>query len=144
MYYKPEAGKLSQVLKMYSKICLFLGKFIHVVFVIRYADRAKQIVNHAIINEDDNSKAIRELKEEVEKLKELLRQGGSVPDGSFNGNTELIDKLKESEYLYNEMNQTWEQKLKKTEEIHKERQKILEQMGISVQKSGIQIATGSI
>jgi len=36
---------------------------------LRYADRAKQIVNKAVVNEDPNAKIIRELKEEVEKLK---------------------------------------------------------------------------
>lgn len=41
---------------------------------LRYADRAKRIVNHAIINEDPNARVIRELREEVEKLKEQLSQ----------------------------------------------------------------------
>lgn len=41
---------------------------------LRYADRAKRIVNHAIVNEDPNAKVIRELREEVEKLKEQLSQ----------------------------------------------------------------------
>jgi len=38
---------------------------------LRYADRAKQIVNKAVVNEDPNAKLIRELKEELEKLKSL-------------------------------------------------------------------------
>lgn len=41
---------------------------------LRYADRAKRIVNHAIVNEDPNARVIRELREEVEKLKEQLSQ----------------------------------------------------------------------
>lgn len=41
---------------------------------LRYADRAKSIVNHAIINEDPNARIIRELREEVEKLREQLTQ----------------------------------------------------------------------
>lgn len=41
---------------------------------LRYADRAKRIVNHAVVNEDPNAKVIRELREEVEKLKEQLSQ----------------------------------------------------------------------
>lgn len=41
---------------------------------LRYADRAKRIVNHAIVNEDPNAKVIRELREEVEKLREQLSQ----------------------------------------------------------------------
>ena len=39
---------------------------------LRYADRAKKIVNHAIINEDPNAKVIRELREEVEVLKSQI------------------------------------------------------------------------
>ena len=42
----------------------------------RYADRAKQIVCKAIVNEDANAKLIRELKEEVQRLRELLRSEG--------------------------------------------------------------------
>lgn len=39
---------------------------------LRYADRAKSIVNHAVVNEDPNARIIRELREEVEKLREQL------------------------------------------------------------------------
>ncbi|KPP67219.1 kinesin-like protein KIF13B-like [Scleropages formosus] len=41
---------------------------------LRYADRAKSIVNHAVVNEDPNARIIRELREEVEKLREQLTQ----------------------------------------------------------------------
>ncbi|RXN01739.1 Kinesin-like protein KIF13A [Acipenser ruthenus] len=41
---------------------------------LRYADRAKRIVNHAVVNEDPNARIIRELREEVEKLREQLSQ----------------------------------------------------------------------
>lgn len=40
---------------------------------LRYADRAKRIVNHAVINEDPNARIIRELRKEVETLKEMLK-----------------------------------------------------------------------
>ena len=39
---------------------------------LRYADRAKRIVNHAVVNEDPNAKIIRELRDEVETLKTQL------------------------------------------------------------------------
>ena len=42
----------------------------------RYADRAKRIVNHAVVNEDPNAKVIRELREEVEQLRTQLLVGG--------------------------------------------------------------------
>lgn len=42
----------------------------------RYADRAKQIRCNAVINEDPNAKLIRELKAEVEHLRNLLFSQG--------------------------------------------------------------------
>lgn len=49
----------------------------------RYADRAKQIRCNAVINEDPNNKLIRELKDEVTRLRDLLyAQGlGDITDG---------------------------------------------------------------
>jgi len=40
---------------------------------LRYADQAKKIKNHATINESQQDKMIRELKDENEKLKDLLK-----------------------------------------------------------------------
>lgn len=39
---------------------------------LRYADSAKRIVNHAVVNEDPNAKIIRELRTEVDTLKQQL------------------------------------------------------------------------
>lgn len=44
---------------------------------LRYADSAKRIKNHAVVNEDPNARMIRELKEELEQLRAKL-SGGSV------------------------------------------------------------------
>ena len=41
---------------------------------LRYADRAKRIVNHAIVNEDPNARIIRELRKEVETLHKELEK----------------------------------------------------------------------
>ncbi|XP_056141552.1 kinesin-like protein KIF13A isoform X1 [Lampris incognitus] len=100
---------------------------------LRYADRAKRIVNHAVVNEDPNARIIRELREEVEKLKVQLSQAESLKA------PELKEKLQESEKLIQEMTVTWEEKLRKTEEIATERQKQLESMGISLETSGIKV-----
>ncbi|XP_040204036.1 kinesin-like protein KIF13B [Rana temporaria] len=100
---------------------------------LRYADRAKNIVNHAVVNEDPNARIIRELREEVEKLREQLTQAESMKA------PELKDRLQESEKLIQEMTVTWEEKLRKTEEIAQERQKQLESLGISLQSSGIKV-----
>ncbi|NXV51230.1 KI13B protein, partial [Uria aalge] len=52
---------------------------------------------------------------------------------------ELKERLEESEKLIQEMTVTWEEKLRKTEEIAQERQKQLESLGISLQSSGIKV-----
>ncbi|XP_047216718.1 kinesin-like protein KIF13A isoform X2 [Girardinichthys multiradiatus] len=100
---------------------------------LRYADRAKRIVNHAVVNEDPNARIIRELREEVEKLRVQLSQAESMKA------PELKEKLQESEKLIQEMTVTWEEKLRKTEEIATERQRQLESMGISLETSGIKV-----
>lgn len=94
---------------------------------LRYADRAKRIVNHAVINEDPNARIIRELRAEVDMLREQLKHA-TQQDG-----VGVSERLVESEKLIKEMSQTWEEKLRKTEIIHQERQQALEKMGISVQ-----------
>lgn len=56
----------------------------------RYADRAKQIVCKAVVNEDANAKLIRELKEEIQKLRELLRaEGIEVQEGKSSAHNQL-------------------------------------------------------
>ncbi|XP_076128775.1 kinesin-like protein KIF13B isoform X3 [Alosa pseudoharengus] len=100
---------------------------------LRYADRAKSIVNHAVVNEDPNARIIRELREEVEKLRDQLTEAESMKA------PELKERLEESEKLIQEMTVTWEDKLRKTEAIAQERQKQLESLGISLQSSGIRV-----
>lgn len=98
---------------------------------LRYADRAKRIVNHAVVNEDPNARMIRELKTEVEQLREQLKMSAEQSD--------LKERLNESEKIIKEMSRTWEEKLKETEKAHTERQHALEKLGISVQSSGIRV-----
>uniref|UniRef100_A0A6B2EAN5 Putative kinesin-like protein n=1 Tax=Phlebotomus kandelakii TaxID=1109342 RepID=A0A6B2EAN5_9DIPT len=105
---------------------------------LRYADRAKRIVNHAVINEDPNARIIRELRLEVETLREMLKHATGSPVGDTQRG-DIHDKLAESENLMKQISQTWEEKLVKTERIQNERQQALEKMGISVQASGIMV-----
>ncbi|XP_067626493.1 kinesin-like protein unc-104 isoform X11 [Eurosta solidaginis] len=124
---------------------------------LRYADRAKQIVCKAIVNEDANAKLIRELKEEIQKLRDLLKAEGievqeedemtksgsgplKSPTKSRNRNgstTEMaVDQLQASEKLIAELNETWEEKLKRTEEIRVQREAIFAEMGVAVKEDG--------
>ncbi|ENN74255.1 hypothetical protein YQE_09227, partial [Dendroctonus ponderosae] len=105
---------------------------------LRYADRAKRIVNHAVVNEDPNARIIRQLRAEVETLKEMLKHATGSPVGDIQ-RVDIHQKLSESEKLYKEVSQTWEEKLMKTERIQNERQQALEKMGISIQDSGIKV-----
>ncbi|XP_015748717.1 PREDICTED: kinesin-like protein KIF13A, partial [Acropora digitifera] len=109
---------------------------------LRYADRAKRIVNHAVVNEDPNAKIIRELREEVDRLKRLLAAkiaGKSHIVEPGETTIEIEEMLSESEKLMSECTMTWEQKEKQTQQIQQERHKALEEMGISVQSSGIAV-----
>ncbi|KAH9217758.1 hypothetical protein DL95DRAFT_92068 [Leptodontidium sp. 2 PMI_412] len=131
---------------------------------LRYADSAKRIKNHAVVNEDANARMIRELKEELEALRGKLSGGGGGPteevyaegtpldkqivsivqaDGSVKkvSKAEIAEQLNQSEKLYSDLNQTWEQKLQKTEEIHKEREAALEELGISIEKGFVGLHT---
>ncbi|XP_066547188.1 kinesin-like protein KIF1B isoform X6 [Amia ocellicauda] len=136
---------------------------------LRYADRAKQIKCNAVINEDPNAKLVRELKEEVTRLKDLLRAQGlgdilDTPIGSLTaspsscslssqaglqsvssiqerimstpGGEEAIERLKESEKIIAELNETWEEKLRKTEAIRMEREALLAEMGVAIREDG--------
>src|SRR5271170_4374211 len=119
---------------------------------LRYADSAKRIKTHAVVNEDPNARLIRELKEELSNLRAKL--SGEV-DGTFDPNlppdkqfvtirkpdgtlvkvskAEIAEQLQASEKLMVEVNQTWEEKLAKTQAIAKERESALEALGISVE-----------
>ncbi|XP_035511802.1 kinesin-like protein KIF1B isoform X10 [Morone saxatilis] len=136
---------------------------------LRYADRAKNIKCNAVINEDPNNKLVRDLKDEVARLKELLRAQGlgdilDTPIGSLTaspssgslcsqvglqsvtsiqerimstpGGEEAIERLKESEKIIAELNETWEEKLRKTEAIRMEREALLAEMGVAIREDG--------
>lgn len=134
---------------------------------LRYADSAKRIKNHAVVNEDPNARMIRELKEELAQLRSKLGgaggTGGGVAEEQYSPDTplekqfvsitqadgtikkvskaEIAEQLNQSEKLYQDLNQTWEQKLQKTEMIHKEREAALEELGISIEKGFVGLST---
>jgi hypothetical protein len=75
--------------------------------IVRYADRAKQIVNKAFVNEDTTAAIIRGLMEELQVLKSAVGTASMTQDEA--------DTLRENERLLREEQQTWEEKLKTTE-----------------------------
>ena len=118
---------------------------------LRYADRAKRIINHAVVNEDPNARIIRELRAEVDALKEMLKHATVIIFNILIGHKlvscfseqqqpeVLRDKLRENEKLMKEMSLTWEEKLTKTGQTQEDRRQALEKLGISVQSSGIKV-----
>ncbi|KNE59194.1 hypothetical protein AMAG_18121 [Allomyces macrogynus ATCC 38327] len=118
---------------------------------LRYSDRAKQIVNKAIVNEDPNAKLIRELKAEIAELRERLAAAnspsGSPSDASPAASalnvtvTQLRDQLSASEKLMVELNETWEEKLRRTQEIAAEKERVLNELGIRIGNGQIGITS---
>lgn len=53
----------------------------------------------------------------------------------------LQEQMESSEKLMQSLNETWEEKLQKTQEIHKEREKALEELGIMVEKNLVGVHT---
>ena len=54
---------------------------------------------------------------------------------------ELQDQLETSEKLMQGLNETWEEKLQRTQEVQKEREKALEELGITVEKNNVGVHT---
>jgi kinesin family protein 1 len=54
---------------------------------------------------------------------------------------ELQEQLESSEKLMQSLNETWEEKLTRTQEVQKEREKALEELGITVEKNHIGVHT---
>src|SRR6202000_1552139 len=54
---------------------------------------------------------------------------------------EIAEQLNQSEKLYKDLNQTWEEKMLMTKQIHKEREAALEELGISIEKGFIGVST---
>jgi hypothetical protein len=63
---------------------------------LRYADQVKSIKNKAVINETPQEKLIRELREENERLKQLVESGGVVPGATGAGGS--MDNEAREEY----------------------------------------------
>mmetsp|Transcript_47391 Transcript_47391/g.122601 ORF Transcript_47391/g.122601 Transcript_47391/m.122601 type:complete len:1100 (-) Transcript_47391:1232-4531(-) len=99
---------------------------------LRYADRAKQIKNAAVVNENPTDKLIRELREENEKLKKLM-EGKVIPAGGEAGgpSPEEVEKLKveyerqqeENKRMMEELEKSWQQKLEDAKKLQEQQEK---------------------
>jgi kinesin family member 1 len=91
---------------------------------------------HSIARTEDDDKADDDGKEIV-----LSPAKGRTRTGST---TEMaVDQLQASEKLIAELNETWEEKLKRTEQIRVQREAIFAEMGVAVKEDGITVGVFS-
>lgn len=100
---------------------------------LRYANRAKNIINKPTINEDPNVKLIRELREEIEKLR-----------AQINHNTDPIETepavlatLQRKEAQEKVLTEKWTEKWRETQQI------LQEQKALGLRKSGLGVVLDS-
>ncbi|KAK5579891.1 hypothetical protein RB653_009579 [Dictyostelium firmibasis] len=107
---------------------------------LRYADSAKKIKTVAVVNEDAQSKLIRELQGEVERLRAMMEQGGQyhANDSKLMNSdydetvSTLNEKIEQYEKLMKELNKSWEEKLSEAEAIREDRMAALKDMGVAI------------
>ncbi|XP_055371627.1 kinesin-like protein Klp98A isoform X2 [Condylostylus longicornis] len=100
---------------------------------LRYANRAKNIINKPTINEDANVKLIRELREEINKLKLILSNGMLSKEPGSKMLEDLLKKEAQEKVLTEEWTEKW-----------KEAQLILqEQKSLGLRKAGVGVILDS-
>ncbi|XP_063055588.1 kinesin-like protein KIF16B isoform X2 [Engraulis encrasicolus] len=99
---------------------------------LRYANRAKNIINKPTINEDSNVKLIRELRAEIARLKQLLIQGNQIKLLDSPTALSMEEKLHQNEARVLELTKEWTNKWNETQNILKEETLALRKEGIGV------------
>jgi hypothetical protein len=104
---------------------------------LRYANRAKNIQNKARVNEDPNVSLIRELREEIDKLRQLLldKDTNNIPR-TDEEKLKLIDQLEASQRAIDSLQRTNEEKERRTLEVQRKRQQALTDAGLSFSQVG--------
>ncbi|XP_036748016.2 kinesin-like protein KIF16B isoform X2 [Manis pentadactyla] len=99
---------------------------------LRYANRAKNIINKPTINEDANVKLIRELRAEIARLKMLLAQGNQIALLDSPTALSMEEKLQQNEARVQELTKEWTNKWNETQNILKEQTLALRKEGIGI------------
>jgi hypothetical protein len=101
---------------------------------LRYADRAKRIKNQAIVNEDPNVRLIKDLKAEIDALKQQLGGSSTTTTSTVQLDDEQLERLRkeleQNQVLITELQMSNEEKQKRTSQLEKERNEMLEKYGI--------------
>ena len=129
--------------------------FVETLSTLRYANRAKNIINKPTINEDPNVKLIRELKAEIVRLKQLFESNPSFSPASTpnpkpathlesqlddDKNRDLIEQINQNQTKIDELTNQWKQKWQKYRSIFDENENLtLEKK----QKSGVSLYASS-
>ncbi|KTG37980.1 hypothetical protein cypCar_00007772 [Cyprinus carpio] len=82
---------------------------------LRYASRAKNILNKPTVNEDSNVKIIRELQAEIARLKALLSAGNQMMSFEQPSGSSVEERLHQDEARVQELTEQWANRWK---EIH--------------------------
>ncbi|XP_022810488.1 kinesin-like protein KIF16B [Stylophora pistillata] len=99
---------------------------------LRYAHRAKSIINMPTINEDPNVKLIRELRSEIERLKGLIRTGTGDERKSLDDPMKVTRKLQENQARVEQLTKDWTEKWKEAKSIMQESELQLRRHGSCV------------
>ncbi|XP_061173499.1 kinesin-like protein KIF16B [Saccostrea echinata] len=98
---------------------------------LRYANRAKNIINRPTVNEDPNVRLIRELREEIARLKAMM--GGNIDSIST---PKVQEKLHENEARVKVLTEEWAGKWN-------EAAKILKDQNVAVRREGMGVVLDS-
>ncbi|XP_037322218.2 uncharacterized protein kif16bb [Pungitius pungitius] len=102
---------------------------------LRYASRAKNIVNSPTVNEDCSVKVIRELKEEVTRLRRLLEEASQVSHGDPSSSVTVEEELHQNQTRVLALTKEWTCKWGET-------QSILQEETVALRKEGSGVVLG--
>ncbi|XP_031732553.1 uncharacterized protein kif16bb isoform X2 [Anarrhichthys ocellatus] len=102
---------------------------------LRYASRAKHIVNSPTVNEDGNVKVIRELQAEVTRLGRLLEEANQVSRGEPSSSVKVEEELHQNQTRVRALTKEWTSKWRET-------QIILQEETVALRKEGSGVVLG--
>jgi mevalonate kinase len=90
---------------------------------LRYADQAKKIVNHAVINEDEPGSIIRDLRHEIDMLRKELADAKAEKSAE-----KLSAEINENEKLMQTITKDWQERIAETDKISRVNKNFLEKL----------------
>ncbi|KAM9345455.1 kinesin-like protein KIF16B [Symphorus nematophorus] len=106
--------------------------YIETLNTLRYASRAKNIVNSPTVNEDGSVKVIRELQAEVARLRRLLEDANQVSHGELSSSVKVEKELHQNEEKVLALTEEWTSKWGETQSILQEETVALRKEGSGV------------